>query len=237
MRKVVSVLLCVSLLLIFGCGDSKKADAPVKKISTPKEWSATGVFQLKPPPKGADIAVIHTTMGDIKIRFFETEAPKAVKNFASLTKSGYFVDNIFFKVVKDGYILTGDRTGSGDDGQSSYIIPFEDEFSPKLQAYRGAVMMSHVGSRGNLSQFLIVQSKTVSATHLEDMKTLKYPQEVQDTYASLGGMPLLDHQTTVFGQVIEGMDVVDKIGAVPTDEKEKPKTPIKIISVEMTKMP
>ncbi|MGE5404313.1 MAG: peptidylprolyl isomerase [Candidatus Saccharibacteria bacterium] len=235
MRKVVSVLLCVSLLFIFGCG--KKEVAPVKKLLTPQEWSSTGIYQLQPPPSGADIAILHTTMGDIKIRFFEQEAPKAVKNFITLSNQGYYKDNIFFKVENDGYILTGDRTGSGNDGMSSYIAPFEDEFSPKLHAYRGAVMMNHVGANGNLSQFSIMQCKNVSKMHLDDMKTLNYPQEVQDTYTKLGGVPLLDNKTTVFGQVIEGMDVVDKIASVPVDENQKPKTPIKMTSIEIVKMP
>ncbi|PWM07452.1 MAG: hypothetical protein DBX98_02925, partial [Clostridiales bacterium] len=89
-----------------------------------------GITQLDQPEKGEEIAVIHTSMGDIKVKFFPDEAPKAVENFKTLAKDGYYDGITFHRVINDFMIQGGDPTGTGTGGESIYGGAFEDEFSP-----------------------------------------------------------------------------------------------------------
>ena len=84
-------------------------------------------FQLEKPEKGEQIAVMHTSMGDVKMRFFEKAAPKAVENFITHAKNGYY-DGITLHRVIDGFMIQGgDPTGTGSGGESIWAEPFEDE--------------------------------------------------------------------------------------------------------------
>ena len=101
---------------------------------------------------------------------------------------------------------------------------FEDEFDVKLRNYRGALSMANAGPCTNGSQFFIVQAKEVPVHLLSQMKQVGvnargdgFPEEVVDKYAEVGGTPWLDYKHTVFGQVFEGMDVVDAIAATEAD--------------------
>ena len=115
------------------------------------------ITQLDPPEKGEEIAVIHTSMGDIKVKFFPDEAPKAVENFKTLAKDGYYDGITFHRVINDFMIQGGDPTGTGTGGESIYGGAFEDEFSPNLYNFRGALSMANSGMNTNGSQFFIVQ--------------------------------------------------------------------------------
>ncbi len=227
-------------------------------------------FQLDAPQKGDTIAVLHTSEGDITMRFFPVQAPKAVTNFINLAKEGKYDNTLFSKVTKD-FMING-----GYCGDSSYGDVFEDEFCDKLFNIRGAVAMSNTGCDTNESAFFINQ-KTPAAfkaeggwAHLEDqwdtIKTqlLNYkdtnlltafidkngtncyntdivPDEVKKLYEENGGNAYLDgaynavdRGYTVFAQVIEGMDVVDKIAEAKVDDDDIPVENIVINSVEIT---
>lgn len=227
-------------------------------------------FQLDAPDEGDTIATIHTSMGDITIRFFPTQAPKAVTNFINLAKDGKYNNTLFSKVTKD-FMING-----GYCGTSSYGSQFEDEFCNKLFNIRGAVAMSNTGCDTNESAFFINQTSAEAFksqggwTHLEEQwSTLKkqfnnykdsnlltafidkngtncyntdiVPNEVKQLYNQHGGNPYLDgaynavdRGYTVFAQVIDGMDVVDKIAQVKTNEEGIPNESVIIESVEIT---
>ena len=102
---------------------------------------------------GETIAVIKTNKGDIKVRFFPEEAPKAVENFISLAESGYYDGVIFHRVINDFMIQGGDPDGDGTGGESAFGGKFEDEFSSKLYHFRGALSMANSGADTNGSQF------------------------------------------------------------------------------------
>lgn len=102
-------------------------------------------------------AVIKTTMGDITIQLYPQEAPKAVENFITHAKAGYYDGIIFHRVIKDFMIQGGDPTGTGRGGESIWGGSFEDEFSPSLHNFRGALSMANSGTDTNGSQFFIVQ--------------------------------------------------------------------------------
>ena len=115
-------------------------------------------FQLKKPQKGDTIAVLHTSMGDITMRFFEKYAPNTVKNFIELSKAGKYDGVLFHRVMADFMIQTGDfENGDGTGGTSIYGEAFEDEFCDKLLNIRGSVAMANSGKDTNGSQFFINQ--------------------------------------------------------------------------------
>lgn len=118
-------------------------------------------FQLDKPEKGEKVAIMHTSMGDISIRFFPDAAPKAVKNFQELAEKGYYNDLTFHRVIEDFMIQGGDPDGDGTGGESIYKSDsnkkgaFEDEFDAKLLNLRGSLAMANSGPNTNGSQFFI----------------------------------------------------------------------------------
>ena len=168
-------------------------------------------------------AIIKTNQGTIEVQLFEKLAPKTVKNFVELAKQGYYDGVTFHRVIPDFMIHGGDPTGTGRCGESSYGHPFEDEFADQLFNFNGALSMANAGPNTNGSQFFIVSNEHVPANMIDQMKMVGYPQEVIDHYQKVGGTPWLDHRHTVFGQVIKGMDVVQKISKVERDQMDKPK--------------
>lgn len=210
------------------------------------------ITQLDPPAQGEEIAVMHTSMGDIKIKFFPEEAPKAVENFKTLAKEGYYDGITFHRVINDFMIQGGDPTGTGSGGESMYGEYFEDEFSPNLYNFRGALSMANAGPNTNGSQFFIVQAKTVTEGYWDyideivaeygtenvlynsqtgNMVKVNYSDEARQIYNEIGGTPHLDYCHTVFGQVFEGMEVVDAIASVAVDKNDKPADDVIIESI------
>lgn len=192
-------------------------------------------YQLEPIKKGDTVAILSTTMGDIKFKLFPEKAPKTVENFTKLIEQGYYTGIIFHRVINNFMIQGGDPTGTGCGGESIYGDSFEDEFDLELRNYRGALSMANAGPNTNGSQFFIVQADKVDKGLIEQMKQLAdkgYPDEVTENYSKLGGTPHLDFRHTVFGQVVEGMDVVDAIAAVEVDSSDKPKSPVVITDAQ-----
>lgn len=177
-------------------------------------------IQLSTPQKGDTLAVMHTNMGDIKIKLFPEKAPKTVENFVTHSKNGYYNGLKFHRVINDFMIQGGDPRGNGTGGESIWGGSFPDEFDPELHNLRGALSMANSGPNTNGSQFFIVQAREVPANMLEQMRDLEdngFPADITAAYEALGGTPWLDFRHTVFGQVTDGMDVVDKIAAVETN--------------------
>lgn len=177
-------------------------------------------IQLSTPQKGDTLAVMHTNIGDIKIKLFPEKAPKTVENFVTHSKNGYYNGLKFHRVINDFMIQGGDPRGNGTGGESIWGGSFPDEFDPELHNLRGALSMANSGPNTNGSQFFIVQAREVPANMLEQMRDLEdngFPADITAAYAELGGTPWLDFRHTVFGQVTDGMDVVDKIAAVETN--------------------
>ncbi len=193
-------------------------------------------IQLTMPAAGDTVATMHTSMGDIKIKLFPDKTPKTVENFITHAKNGYYNRLKFHRVIKDFMIQGGDPLGNGTGGESIWGGKFEDEFDPDLHNLRGALSMANAGPGTNGSQFFIVQANAAPAAMLEQMKDLAdsgFPTEVREAYAKLGGTPWLDFRHTVFGQVYEGMDVVDGIAAVNT-VNDVPTDDVIINSIDIT---
>ncbi len=193
-------------------------------------------IQTAKPSAGDTAAVMHTSLGDIKIRLFGDKAPKTVENFVTHAKNGYYNGIIFHRVINDFMIQGGDPLGTGTGGESIWGGSFEDEFTPELHNLRGALSMANAGPNTNGSQFFIVQAKTVPENMLEQMAELEdrgFPKDVTEAYRQLGGTPWLDFRHTVFGQVYEGMEVVDAIASVKVGAADKPLEDVVINSIDI----
>ena len=192
--------------------------------------------QIREIQSGDTVALMKTTLGDIKILLFPDAAPKAVENFTTHAKNGYYTGIIFHRVIPDFMIQGGDPTGTGRGGESIWGRSFEDEFSVDYHNIRGALSMANAGPGTNGSQFFIVQAKEVDDGLLSQMEQLSdrgFPTECVEDYRTLGGTPWLDYKHTVFGQVVEGMDVVDSIATVKTGFGDKPVNEVVILGIEI----
>jgi len=153
-----------------------------------------------------DLGVVMTTNhGKIEIKMFPNHTPKTVDNFLGLAQKWYYDGLIFHRVIKDFMIQWGDPNGNGTGGESIYGGKFEDEFHPDLKNIPGSLAMANAGPNTNGSQFFINQ--------------------VDNSF--------LNNKHTVFGQVVNGMDVVEKIISQETNENDAPLTSVVIEKVEV----
>ncbi|KAF3362656.1 Peptidyl-prolyl cis-trans isomerase-like 1 [Chlamydiales bacterium STE3] len=170
-----------------------------------KMFLATFLFFLAIYPLSAEenntmkaeqtIVTIETTQGPIVIALRPEVAPKAVENFLKLAESNYYNDVIFHRVIKGFMIQGGDPTGTGRGGASIWGKPFEDEFSSSLTFSKpGLLAMANAGPKTNGSQFFITTAPA----------------------------PWLNNKHTIFGEVISGYDVVQKIESTKTGPQDKP---------------
>lgn len=181
-------------------------------------------------------AVIKTNMGDMTFVLFPQVAPKTVENFTTHAKNGYYNGLIFHRIIKDFMIQGGDPTGTGMGGESIWGKKFNDEFSLDARNYYGALSMANSGPNTNGSQFFIVQAKNVPDSlfaQMEQFKDKGYPQECIDNYRAVGGTPWLDFHHTVFGQLIDGADVLDDIASVRVGMSDKPVHDVVIETIEI----
>lgn len=304
MKKILALLLVLVMLFAFAaCGsdeetqptndpeptDASEGEEYVFTELTDEDWAKIAEdypadikydtehevgYQLEMPEAGDQIAIIHTTMGDITIRLFPENAPNTVENFIGLAERGDYENVPFHRVINNFMIQTGDTTaGNGTGGTSFSGDILYDEFCDKLFNIRGSVAMANSGRDTNGSQFFINQtpaSETSSWDMLESQWEYFYEgigtyygtdsfiafaayyggscfnpnlmsDEVKALYDENGGNPHLDgcfnvfdRGHTVFGQVIDGMDVVDAIAAVETDDSDAPLESILIESIEIT---
>lgn len=150
-----------------------------------------------------DVVNMKTSMGDIKIKLYTDKAPITAGNFKELVEKGFYNGIIFHRVIDGFMIQGGDPTGTGTGGSGKVI---KDEFAPGLKHdKKGMLSMANAGPNTGTSQFFITLAPT----------------------------PWLDGKHAIFGEVIEGMDVVEKIGKTKTGPGDKPVTEVKMVKVTM----
>jgi cyclophilin family peptidyl-prolyl cis-trans isomerase len=176
--------------------------------------------------------LIHTDLGDIKVALYN-DTPKHRDNFVKLVKNGFYNGSPFHRVIK-GFMVQGGGAPAGLPEMSDRVPA---EFVPAHIHKKGALCAARMGDQVNPkkessgSQFYIVQGSKVTAEQLnqyDQKRTVKYTPEQRTTYTTIGGTPFLDGDYTVFGEVIEGLDVVDKIAAVQTGAGDKPVKDLKM---------
>ena len=189
--------------------------------------------QLNEVNENNPLVTVHTNLGDFTLELFPEVAPKTVENFVTHAKNGYYNGVIFHRVIEDFMIQGGDPTGTGMGGESIYGRTFEDEFSREAFNLYGTLSMANAGPNTNGSQFFIVTAKQVPAQMLKQLKDGGWPEEIVEEYAKVGGTPWLDHRHTVFGRVVEGMDVVLKIEGVERNGQDRPLEDVVIKSMDV----
>jgi peptidylprolyl isomerase len=154
------------------------------------------------------IMIMETTEGTLEIALKPAIAPKACENFMKLAEKKYYDGLVFHRIIKDFMIQGGDPKGNGTGGQSIWGKPFEDEFSSSCQFDRpGLLAMANSGPHTNGSQFFITTVET----------------------------PWLNNRHTIFGEVVKGYEVVEKLEKTATDRMDRPKVPQKILKVYLKK--
>lgn len=253
MKKIIVWTALATSVLLTACSNTTKKDSSSSSTdtATSQQYEKDLAYAINNPKAvfpqlTTDVAeneaavTLKTSVGDIQLKLFPKQAPLAVENFLTHAKEGYYNGVIFHRVIKNFMIQTGDPKGNGTGGESIWKNKdkkidsgkgFKNEISAFLYNIRGSLAMANAGVDTNGSQFYINQNPADASANLS---SAKYPAKIIEAYKN-GGYPSLDGNYTVFGQVISGMDVVDKIAATQTDSNNKPTSDIKIESIEIVK--
>lgn len=192
------------------------------------------ILNYTAPAQGDEIVRITVKdYGDIVVRLFPDLLPEACENFTELAKSGYYDELIFHRVIENFMIQGGDPKGDGTGGESIWGGSFDGGYSEQLIHLPGALAYANsAGTATDGSQFYIVTGDTVTDQMLGQMTEqggTYFTAEAKELYMQYGGTPWLDGGNyTVFGQVIDGLDVVYAISHAAVDENDKPKQAIYI---------
>lgn len=230
----------------------KKSLIVILSLFAVASLSAQKDSTLKKKDRKRDV-LMHTSMGDMVIRLYDS-TPLHRDNFLKLVKIGYYDSILFHRVIKDFMIQAGDpkskTAGPGiplGNGGPGYTIPAE--FRKTLFHKKGVIAAARTGDNINPqkassgSQFYIVQGKVFTDGGLDTLEMFrlngrKLPVEHRNVYKTIGGTPHLDENYTVFGEVIKGMDVIDKIAAVKTSsgrDRDRPVENVVIINTKLIK--
>ena len=244
---IFTVLFCIFMASC--CSTKKTSEAPAERTdevtvatqSTDNQLTTRNMENLTK-------VLFKTSEGDIIIALYDN-TPKHKENFLKLVKDGYYNGILFHRIIKGFMIQTGDPESKGapagkmlGNGGPGYTIPAE--FKPENYHKRGAVAAARQGDQVNPtkassgSQFYIVDGKPFNASMMAQISYQygkAFTDEQRKIYETIGGAPFLDGDYTVFGEVVEGMDVVDKIAAKPKDRYDRPTADVKIISTEILK--
>jgi len=209
-------------------------------------------IKLKKKDRRRDVELV-TTKGIIILRLSDS-TPLHRDNFLKLVKSHFYDSTLFHRVIKNFMIQAGDpeskQAAAGKslgDGDLGYTIAAE--FRPTLFHKRGVLAAAREGDevnpekRSSAAQFYIVQGKKFTDAGLDSVETYrlkgrKIPPEERAVYKTIGGVPHLDQNYTVFGEVVQGMEVVDSIAAVATSkgaDKDRPLTDVRILKARLIK--
>ena len=215
--------------------NTQKNEISKERVVDTVDYKAAAEKQMALPEDGEEIAILHIKgFGDVKVKFFKEVAPKAVENFVTHAKEGYYDGLTFHRVINEFMIQGGDPEGTGMGGESIWGQGFGTELDYSLVPYRGSLCMAMSSIPNSIgSQFFITQ-----ANYSEDMAAYLqqggYPEGLIEEYREYGGYLSLYLQYTVFGQVFEGIEVVDKVAEVQTDNNDKPLEDVIIQSIEVT---
>ncbi len=220
----VSLLLLMSTVLT-GCG---------RKYVQLQDFP---ILNYTPPAQGDEIIVMTVKdYGEIKIRLFPDLLPEACENFTTLANSGYYDELIFHRVIPDFMIQSGDPKGDGTGGESCWGGKFDGGVSNQLIHVPGALAYANSNAMTSTdgSQFYLVTGESVNNALLDtltEQQKIYFTQEARNLYTQYGGTPYLDGSYTVFGQVIDGLDIIFQISSVETGANDKPKKAVYIESV------
>lgn len=231
-KRIAAAAMSVMMLLAMG-GCQKKIEIEEKPI-----------LNYTAPAEGEEIVVISVKdYGEVKIKLFPELLPEAVENFVTHAKNGYYDELIFHRVIEGFMIQGGDPKGNGTGGESCWGGKFDGGTSPQLIHVPGALCYANSGSTAtNGSQFYIVTGENTTAEELKYYEEeydqnpqitydINFTEEAEQIYLEQGGTPHLDGGYTVFGQVIDGLDVVFAISQTEVNAQSKPNKAVYIESI------
>ena len=181
--------------------------------------------------------LISTSLGKIKVKLYE-DTPLHRANFVRLVKGGYYNNTAFYRILR-GFMIQGGHANELDNTPDQYTVP--EEIKRHHFHKKGALAMARYGDDVNPKRessshnFYLVQGHKMNKAELQDIaaeKNLTFTPEQIKTYQEIGGAPTLDAQYTVFGEVTEGLDVLDKIGNYPVTPDDRPIEPI-LVTMEV----
>ena len=235
MKNTTKTILLLAAIVLASCSAQKKIEKDNRKDST--ETNA------KTNTNSMTQVLIKTSMGDIKIALYN-ETPQHRDNFIKLVKENYYDGVLFHRIIKGFMVQTGDPDSKNAKpgqrlgmGGPDYRIPAE--FVSTIYHKRGAVAAARDNNPAKASsgsQFYIVDGTVYDNSKLdmyEQRMGKKFNAEQRHIYSTIGGAPFLDGDYTVFGEVISGMEIVDKIAAQQKDASDRPLEDIKIVSAKI----
>ncbi len=221
MRHRLCTCLALCLALLCACGGG--ADTPRRPAVQSEE------LQFTAPAAGDPIAIFTTSLGEVRVRLYPDAAPMAVYNFVGLARTGYYDGTVIWRAEPGFAVQGGDATGTGTGGSTIWSNnPYPLEASDTLRHYAGALCAAFAagdadgGHAGGNSQFYFVAAApdSIDDGTRQALADNGYPQAQVDAYAAAGGLPYLDNTDTVFGQVYQGMEVVDAMAGAATVKAE-----------------
>ncbi len=228
-----ALVLCASLAACSSEGESNEIS--IFNTTETRSTYTSEELQFTTPAEGDTVAIFTTDLGKFSVVLYDDIAPQACDNFITLAEEGFYDGTALYRIIS-GFCVQG---GLDADGQSSTAwggSTFPMETSDSLHHYAGALCTALNDDDAASSAFYIVQAmpSDVSSDMLDALETAGYREEVIDAYDAVGGVPYLDYTDTVFGQVYDGMDVIDEIAALETDEDDAPLEAVYITSVQIT---
>lgn len=241
MKKIIFFLFLAQAFVFLSCdGGAANTDAATDTAAVSVEKTdPAAAATTTTAASGESMVLIETDLGNIKVKLYDS-TPKHKENFLKLAKEGYLNGTLFHRVIPGFMVQGGDpdsktaqpsqQLGSGGPGYTLDAEIGAKHFKGALSAARQGDQVNPE-KRSSGSQFYIVQNGPVPEAQLNQIiqqKGLQYTPEERDYYLKVGGTPFLDGDYTVFGQVVEGLDVVDKIANAPRDPRDRPVKDIKM---------
>ena len=209
-------------------------------------------IRLRKKDRKRDVEMV-TTVGTIRLRLYDS-TPLHRDNFLRLVKSGYYDSVLFHRVIPKFMIQAGDpnskRAAAGiplGNGGPGYTVPAE--FRPSIFHRKGVLAAARMGDdvnpekKSSGSQFYIVQGRTFTDAEMDSvervrLKGYKLPETHRQVYRTIGGTPQLDQNYTVFGEVVNGLEILDRIAALPTSkaqDRDRPLQDVRIVKAKLVK--
>lgn len=240
MKKRIIALAALALFSFSGCS-LFGGNSTVSAIGE-YDFNEMNLIQFDEPEEGQPLAVIETSEGVIKAVLYPEYAPNTVDNFINRANEGFYNGKDIYAIVEQAFFLTGSYNEEGSQGYTNDGNPIKNECSVDLWTFKGA-LCAYSGKAGyGDSRFFVVNDKPLTEEELTELRsfknedgTQKLPEELITAFVEKGSIAHFAGCYTVFGQTVEGFDIIEKICTSETDPKTaRPTSELTINSIEIT---